>query len=52
MWTAVSGLTFDIQAGYEKFLAQVKAKDRLGNEIEDSVQGGIPLINLNLGWSF
>ena len=51
-WTAVSGLTFDIQAGYEKFLAQVKAKDSFGNEIEDSVQGGIPLINLNLGWSF
>ena len=51
-WTAGFGLTFDIQAGYEKLLFHGEAEDNFGNELEEEEVTGIPLINLNLGWSF
>ncbi|MGL1936074.1 MAG: hypothetical protein OCD01_13685 [Fibrobacterales bacterium] len=47
-----AGFTFNIQLGYQQLFAQAVAKDRYGNEIEGSTDTGIPLLNINLGWSF
>jgi hypothetical protein len=41
-----------IQGGYEFLVAQTKAVDASGQEIESSVDDGIPLLNVNIGWSF
>jgi len=51
-WTAGFGLTFDIQAGYEKLLFRGEAEDSFGFEIEEEEETGIPLLNINIGWSF
>ena len=46
------GLTVFVQGGYEFLFAQAKATDATGKEIEASADGGLPLLNINLGWSF
>jgi len=51
-WVADFGLTLFIQGGYEFLFAQAKATDATGREIQSSADGGVPLLNLNLGWSF
>jgi len=51
-WIWGSGFTLFLQGGYEKLFAQAKAKDANGQEIQNSVEDGIPLLNVNLGWSF
>lgn len=51
-WAARFGLTFLVQGGYQWLFAQAKGTDAAGNEIEASQDSGIPLLNLNAGWSF
>lgn len=51
-WVTSFGLTFVVQGGYQFLFAQAQAKDDTGTEAEASVETGIPLINLNAGWSF
>ncbi len=51
-WIWGSGFTLFLQGGYERLFAQAKAKDANGQEIQASVEDGIPLLNINLGWSF
>ena len=56
-WTAGFGLTFDIQAGYEKLLLRGEAEDKSDDVfeefgIEEEEETGIPLLNINIGWSF
>lgn len=51
-WVTSFGLTFVVQGGYQFLFAQAKAKNSAGDEIESSVDSGIPLLNLNVGWSF
>jgi hypothetical protein len=50
-WAASFGLTFLVQAGYEFVFFQAKTTDINGNEVESSADSGIPLLNLNIGWS-
>lgn len=51
-WAARFGLTFMVQAGYEFLFAQAKAENAAGEQAEGSSEGGVPLLNLNAGWSF
>lgn len=51
-WVMGFGLTFDVQGGYQFLFAQAKGNDAEGTEVEASTDTGIPLINLNAGWSF
>lgn len=51
-WVARFGLTLLAQGGYELLFAQAKARDVNGQELEASTDTGIPLVNLNIGWSF
>lgn len=51
-WMARSSFTLFVQAGYQQLFAQAKAKDATGQEVEGSVEDGIVLLNINLGWSF
>lgn len=51
-WILGFGLTFDVQGGYQFLFAQAKAKNAAGEELESSVDSGVPLLNLNMGWSF
>jgi hypothetical protein len=50
-WAAGFGLTLLVQGGYEFLFAQAKATNANGEEIEASADSGVPLINLNIGWS-
>ncbi|MDB5047377.1 MAG: hypothetical protein JWO30_448 [Fibrobacteres bacterium] len=50
-WAARFGLTLMAQLGYEFLFAQAKTTDANGNEVESSTDSGIPLLNLNIGWS-
>jgi len=51
-WAAGFGLTIFLQGGYEFLFAQAKAEDPSGQEIDSSIDSGIPLVNANVGWSF
>ena len=51
-WVMSFGLTFVVQGGYQFMFAQAKGVDNTGAEMESNVDAGIPLINLNMGWSF
>lgn len=51
-WAARFGLTFMAQLGWEFLLAQAKAKNSAGEEIEGSTSGQTLLLNMNAGWSF
>lgn len=51
-WAASFGLTFMAQAGYQFLFAKAEAEDANGQQVEGSSSTGVPLINLNLGWSF
>lgn len=47
------GFTFDAQLGYEFVAVQAEASDSdTGESGSDSDSQGIPLLNLNVGWSF
>ena len=51
-WAARFGLTFMVQAGYEFLFAQAEAENTAGEQAESSAESGVPLVNLNAGWSF
>lgn len=51
-WVTSFGLSFVVQGGYQFLFAQAKGKDATGREVESSADTGIPLLNLNAGWSF
>lgn len=46
------GFTFVVQGGAEYVALRAKASDTAGNTAKDDDTRFIPLINLNLGWSF
>ncbi len=47
-YTSSFGLTFDSQVGYGFFAT----KAEVGGDLIDRNSSGIPILNLNLGWSF
>ena len=48
-----SGLTFDLQGGYQFVVVAAEGEDtETGATASDSDEGGIPLVNINVGWSF
>jgi hypothetical protein len=47
-----AGFTFLLQAGYQKVIVEAEASDNYGNSDEESKSDGIPLVNINFGWSF
>jgi hypothetical protein len=47
-----AGFTFFAQGGFEYLVAKADASDNLGNSASDKRSAFIPLLNLNLGWSF
>jgi hypothetical protein len=51
-WVTEFGLTIFLQGGYEFLFAGAKAKNSAGEEIEASAETGVPLLNINAGWSF
>lgn len=51
-YAADLGFTVDVQAGAQYMAIAAEAGDGAGAESEDSDAGVIPLVNLNLGWSF
>lgn len=51
-WNTSSNFVYDLQAGYQFFFAQAKAKNSQGDEIESSTSDGAPLLNINVGFSF
>ena len=54
-FTAGFGLTIDIQAGYQFLTMQAEAEassDDMTVAETDEAEDGIPLININFGWSF
>jgi hypothetical protein len=46
------GFTFVVQGGIQYFHAEAQAEDSSGNSAEADDRDFIPLLNLNLGWSF
>jgi hypothetical protein len=46
------GFTFVAQGGFEYVDYNAEAKDTSGNSSTDTRSDFIPLINLNIGWSF
>ncbi len=46
------GFTFIAQGGFEYVFVQAQASDTTGNSDTSSDSQFIPLINLNIGWSF
>jgi hypothetical protein len=46
------GFTFFVQGGFEYVAAQAEASDDEGNSASGEQSAFIPLLNLNLGWSF
>jgi hypothetical protein len=46
------GFTFVAQGGLEYIAVQAEASDKAGNSSEADDSRWIPLVNLNLGWSF
>ena len=54
-WKAIldSGLTFELQGGYQALFASVEASDsESGQSEEASGTEGVLLLNINVGWSF
>ena len=48
-----SGLTFDLQGGYQFLTMTAEAEDTAtGESASDGESEGIPLVNINVGWSF
>jgi hypothetical protein len=46
------GFTFVVQGGAEYVAIAAQANDTNGNSAQDSEKRWIPLLNLNIGWSF
>jgi hypothetical protein len=46
------GFTFVPQLGVQYVTARAEAEDSTGNSTEDTASTWIPLLNLNVGWSF
>lgn len=46
------GFTFVAQGGFEYLTARAHAQDTSGNSAGNSGSQFIPLVNLNIGWSF
>jgi hypothetical protein len=51
-YTASVGFTFDAQLGAERVVFHASAHDTTGASASDSTKDWIPLLNLNVGWSF
>jgi len=51
-WNFDSNAVIDLQFGFARYFAQVKAKDSFGNEIESSANQNGPLLNINAGYAF
>jgi len=51
-WVTEFGLTIFLQGGYQFLFASAKAENSAGEEAEASGDTGIPLVNINAGWSF
>jgi len=51
-YLARSGFTFVVQGGLQYAAVQAEASDTVGNSATDEESRWIPLLNLNLGWSF
>ena len=47
-----AGFTFFAQGGFEYLVARADASDNLGNTASDERSAFIPLLNLNVGWTF
>lgn len=47
-----AGFTFFVQGGFEYVFAKASASDNQGNSATAEQSTVIPLLNLNLGWSF
>jgi len=46
------GFTFFAQGGFQYAVVQAQASDSVGNSAQEEQSAFIPLLNLNLGWSF
>ena len=48
-----SGLTFDLQGGYQFLVVKAEGEDTAtGDTASESEEAGVPLVNINVGWSF
>jgi hypothetical protein len=47
-----AGFTFFAQGGFQYMAVKADASDNLGNTASDEQSAFIPLLNLNLGWTF